>query len=197
MVDAPVAAGLDDSEEDEDENEDEDEVGAGAGEGELRIGEIDYEEDLHEDEEEGEDEEEDEEEDEASSEASDTESEASSSSGSDASSSSAPSITAFDTGADPSLAFMAEDIPFGSEGEEVAEDKRSRPTITLPPDIYDGPETKTSGRKKGKAAVWSDPADAVLRVDLEEEKRLKKLARGKEGSTKVSGVELEKRLREQ
>lgn len=191
MVDAPVAAGFDDSEEDEDEDEDE----VGAGEGELRIGEIDYEEDADEDEEEDEGEDEDEDEDGSSSEASDTESEASS--GSDASSSSAPSITAFDTGTDPSLAFMAEDIPFGSEGEEVAEDKRSRPTITLPPDIYDGPEAVTTGRKKGKNAVWSDPADAVLRVDLEEEKRLKKLARGKEGSTKVSGVELEKRLRVQ
>lgn len=184
MVDAPVAAGFDDSDEDEDE--------AGHGEGELRIGEVDYEEDSDEDEEEGEGEDKDG----SSSEASDTESEASS--GSDApSSSSAPSITAFDTGADPSLAFMAEDIPFGSEGEEVAEDRRSRPTITLPPDIYDGPETTGGKGKKNKTAVWSDPADTVLRVDLEDEKRLKKLARGKEGSTKVSGVELEKRLREQ
>jgi hypothetical protein len=179
MVDAPVATGYDDS----DVNQDEDAFG---------IGEVDYEQsgedDMASSEEEETDEDEEGDEDDEGDE-------------SNASSSSAPSISAFDLDptADPT-SFEPLDAPFGQTAEgtdtEATANTRDQPTITLPPDLYDGPISGTAG-KKGKPPLWVDQADQAVRVDLEEERRLRKLARGKQGATKVSGVELEKRLREQ
>jgi hypothetical protein len=59
--------------------------------------------------------------------------------------------------------------------------------------------TPTEPRAKGKsrACVWSDPADGAINVNLENDKRLRKLARGKGKGAEVTGSELEERLREQ
>ena len=66
----------------------------------------------------------------------------------------------------------------------------AEPIIDLPEDLQD----ELPSRRKG--GVWTDPADQAIRVDLEANRMLKKLGRGK-GDPKISGVELEKRLREQ
>jgi U3 small nucleolar RNA-associated protein 18 len=55
---------------------------------------------------------------------------------------------------------------------------------------------KATSKPKGKQPLWLDPADQLISVDLENDKRLRKLARGVNGST-VKGKELEKRLRQQ
>lgn len=74
------------------------------------------------------------------------------------------------------------------------------PRIDVPAGVYDledqeEQERKSGDKGKGKA-VWHDPADDLVSVDLEKDNRLKKLARGKKGST-VNGLELMKRLRKQ
>lgn len=75
------------------------------------------------------------------------------------------------------------------------------PRIEVPAGVYDLPqnedeeERKSGDKGKGKA-VWHDPSDDLISVDLEKDNRLKKLARGKKGST-VNGLELMKRLRKQ
>eukprot|EP00873_Tetraselmis_striata_P029885 jgi/Tetstr1/450149/TSEL_037191.t1 len=55
---------------------------------------------------------------------------------------------------------------------------------------------KKSGKKANKAAVWSDPEDAKLEVNIATAARAKKLHK-KAGETTISGVEYERRLREQ
>ncbi|RXK39981.1 hypothetical protein M231_02776 [Tremella mesenterica] len=50
--------------------------------------------------------------------------------------------------------------------------------------------------EKRKKKLWRDPADDAILVDLDSDKRLRKLGRGK-GGGKVNGVELERRLRQQ
>lgn len=51
-------------------------------------------------------------------------------------------------------------------------------------------------RTANKAAVWSDPEDAKLEVNIATAARAKKLHK-KAGETTISGVEYERRLREQ
>jgi hypothetical protein len=49
-----------------------------------------------------------------------------------------------------------------------------------------------------KQSLWHDPADDSISVNMADDKRLRKLARGKEGqSSRVQGKELEKKLRGQ
>jgi len=49
-----------------------------------------------------------------------------------------------------------------------------------------------------KQSLWHDPADDSISVNMADDKRLRKLSRGKEGeSSRVQGKELEKRLRGQ
>jgi U3 small nucleolar RNA-associated protein 18 len=47
-----------------------------------------------------------------------------------------------------------------------------------------------------KAAVWEDPEDAKLEVNITSQARQRKLHKEK-GETTINGVEYEKRLREQ
>ncbi len=80
------------------------------------------------------------------------------------------------------------------------EEDSDRPSISLPDDLIDlrsaFPSLRTR-KGKEKASLWRDPADELVNVDLNGERRMRKLARGKGGDTKVGGKELEKRLREQ
>ena len=66
------------------------------------------------------------------------------------------------------------------------------------------PQARMNGHrqsKKGKerAALWTDPADDLIMVDLDENRRLRKLGRGKSKGNggMISGKVLEQRLREQ
>ena len=59
------------------------------------------------------------------------------------------------------------------------------------------PDTGTAPSTR-KKALWHDPADELVSVTLADDKRLRKLARGKEGQdSKVQGKDLEKKLRGQ
>ncbi|OCF44724.1 hypothetical protein I317_01413 [Kwoniella heveanensis CBS 569] len=78
---------------------------------------------------------------------------------------------------------------------------KNRPTITLPEDLIDDSLSPRDNKKgKERQAVWHDPADDLVGVDLSENRRLRKLDRGKkrrlEGEL-VGGKELQERLREQ
>lgn len=80
-------------------------------------------------------------------------------------------------------------------------DANSEVDIIVPENQYDlDPEAEEQARlatqKRLKPAAWHDPSDDLIGVDLDEIKRLKKLARGKKTS-KVRGSELERRLRDQ
>lgn len=72
------------------------------------------------------------------------------------------------------------------------DDHADQPSISLPEDIVYPTTTD-----KGKGPVWSDPADDIIKASLNDNRRLKKLGRGKQGDGHVNGKELEKRLREQ
>ncbi|WVF72494.1 hypothetical protein IAT40_007310 [Kwoniella sp. CBS 6097] len=79
---------------------------------------------------------------------------------------------------------------------------KNRPTITLPEDLVDLEKYHREKDKKGKEreAVWTDPADDLVGVDLSENRRLRKLDRGKKRKLEgelVGGKELQGRLREQ
>lgn len=89
------------------------------------------------------------------------------------------------------------DEPGSSEDEDLMEGEEDV-EITLPENQYDIDEQdeEAENRKQQKRAVWSDPSDELIGLDLNEIKRLRKLARGKK-SSKVGGFELERRLREQ
>ncbi|WVQ77938.1 hypothetical protein IAT38_000018 [Cryptococcus sp. DSM 104549] len=77
----------------------------------------------------------------------------------------------------------------------------NRPTITLPDDIIDLAEVERQRRKeKAKKALWHDPADDLVGVDMSENRRLRKIDRGKRKAVEgemIGGVELQSRLREQ
>lgn len=85
------------------------------------------------------------------------------------------------------------------DSEEGGESGEEDVDIILPDDQYDV-DAEAADRKKVKApskpSAWQDPTDELIGLDLNEIRRLKKLARGKSNS-KVGGAELEKRLREQ
>ncbi|WVQ98446.1 hypothetical protein IAU59_005570 [Kwoniella sp. CBS 9459] len=83
---------------------------------------------------------------------------------------------------------------------------KNRPTITLPDDHIDSEDErlirKNEKANKGKErqAAWHDPADDLVGVDLSENRRLRKLDRGKKRKLEgelVGGKELQERLREQ
>lgn len=95
----------------------------------------------------------------------------------------------------------------GAEAELSAayvESGPNAPRIDVPAGVYDLPQhdeddhdnTLDHDAKGKKRAIWHDPADDLVSVDLERDNRLKKLARGKKGSL-VNGEELMKRLRKQ
>lgn len=73
--------------------------------------------------------------------------------------------------------------------------------VLLPDEQYDVAEQRKADavlKKIERKCVWHDPADDMVGVDLEEVRRLKKLARGKkDAETQVGGAELQNRLREQ
>lgn len=69
----------------------------------------------------------------------------------------------------------------GGELEDAAEGQR---------------RSKKGGRKGKKAAVWEDPEDAKLEVNITSQARQRKLHKEK-GETTINGIEYEKRLREQ
>lgn len=88
-----------------------------------------------------------------------------------------------------------------SEPDDVGsdEDEDDDVDVALPEDSYDvTEEMMRSAREKPieRKSVWHDPSDDLIGIDLEEVRRLKKLARGKKNS-KVGGAELQARLREQ
>jgi U3 small nucleolar RNA-associated protein 18 len=64
--------------------------------------------------------------------------------------------------------------------------------------IEEEEESKIDANGKGKGkAVWQDPSDELLSVDMEGDRRLKKLARGKGKKGVVNGQELQLKLKEQ
>jgi hypothetical protein len=89
----------------------------------------------------------------------------------------------------------APEFDAASEGEgQYEETGANAPRITIPDGVVDYDDEKDV-KGKGKA-VWHDSADERINVDMEQDKRLKKLARGKKGSL-VDGAELQKRLKQQ
>ena len=73
--------------------------------------------------------------------------------------------------------------------------EEDEPIVTLPDDLDD--TIHGEGKRKGKnASVWKDESDAAIRVDIGASRLLRKLGRGKD-EAHLSGVELEKKLREQ
>ncbi|WVQ70415.1 uncharacterized protein L199_008642 [Kwoniella botswanensis] len=101
--------------------------------------------------------------------------------------------------------------PSSSRSPSPAEDDqehdrqgKNEPTITLPDDIYDIQEEEEKLRSKKQKAIWNDPSDELVSVDISENRRLRKLDRGKKRkidggaeSEKVNGRELQDKLREQ
>lgn len=89
----------------------------------------------------------------------------------------------------------ASPAPVTKKDKRQAENVNGEPTIEFPDDLDDElPEDRA--RARGSKAVWNDPSDSAVRVDVEANRLLKKLGRGK-GDPNISGTELEKRLREQ
>lgn len=85
------------------------------------------------------------------------------------------------------------------------EDGPNAPSIYVPPevvdipnrsDLADGDEGNAHTQGKQRKAIWHDPADDLVTVNLEDDRRLRKLARGVNGSV-VKGKEFQKRLRQQ
>ncbi|ORY32090.1 WD40-repeat-containing domain protein [Naematelia encephala] len=93
-----------------------------------------------------------------------------------------------------------EDGAEGEDGEGGQGDSESV-TIELPPDIIDlqsTPLKQLSKKERQRRCVWEDPADKAVKVDLDAEARLRKLATKKAGGGGVvDGVELQSRLRYQ
>ena len=154
--------------------------------------EIDFEVDL-----EGEDAEEGEESDEGDEESDEEESDASEESDAESTASSSSSASG------ASIAFADDSAAAAGHSGEQKKRKRkgvdedAEPELEFPSDMEDELPSGTKAKGKGKASgVWSDPSDELVRVDLEANRLLKKLGRGK-GDPNVNGAELEKRLREQ
>ncbi|WWC69748.1 uncharacterized protein I206_103691 [Kwoniella pini CBS 10737] len=90
-----------------------------------------------------------------------------------------------------------------SSPDITEENSKDKPIISLPDDIYDMDieQEKLKGKKK---AIWNDPSDDLISIDPSENRRLRKLERGKkrklengETSQAIGGKELQERLREQ
>ena len=84
----------------------------------------------------------------------------------------------------------------GAELTSYIESGPQAPQIEVPAGVIDLPPSDEVDHKGKKRAIWHDPSDDLVSVDLENDNRLKKLARGKKG-TIVNGEELMKRLRKQ
>ncbi|WVW83473.1 hypothetical protein I302_105494 [Kwoniella bestiolae CBS 10118] len=86
-----------------------------------------------------------------------------------------------------------------SSSPEVQQKEKNGPTISLPDDVYDIQLEEAKAKQK-KQALWNDPSDDLISVDLSENRRLRKLDRGKKRKIEgeqVDGRELQERLREQ
>ena len=85
--------------------------------------------------------------------------------------------------------------PVAKKDKRQVENGNGEPTIEFPDDLDDElPEERAQAR--GSKAIWNDPSDSAVRVDVEANRLLKKLGRGK-GDPNINGTELEKRLRGQ
>lgn len=72
------------------------------------------------------------------------------------------------------------------------------PRISIPDGVVDIKDDDGDEDIKGTtSAVWHDPSDERITVDMEGDKRLKKLARGKGKKAVVNGQELQRKLKEQ
>lgn len=86
----------------------------------------------------------------------------------------------------------------GSETESVASSDESRDSASEDEDEDDEDDSPFPAGATKRAALWHDPADDAIRVDLAADTRLRKLARGKTGrDAVVGGKGLESKLREQ
>ncbi|ORX39627.1 WD40-repeat-containing domain protein [Kockovaella imperatae] len=174
-IDAPVASYLDGGG-NTDDDEDREEVSEDESEGQDRFanGETDEEEDDDEDD--------------------------------DESDASGPSIHMDDTTFKP----VEAEVDADDDDEEGVSDVDVK--ITFPADLQSSSSSSSSSRsssrsrsgspsvkgKERRQALWVDPADEMISVDLIKDRRMRKMARGKAGEEGVvDGRELEKRLREQ
>ncbi len=86
----------------------------------------------------------------------------------------------------------------GEEQQEIDDevsDDESAASSSAPPSRNPFGRPDSSARKQ---ALWQDPSDEQVSVRLSDDKRLRKLARGKEGEdSDVRGKELETKLRAQ
>lgn len=81
-----------------------------------------------------------------------------------------------------------------SESEEESDDDESASSRSS----VRNPFAPGAGKAKKPTALWHDPADDQIRVDLAADRRLRKLADGKTGDAAVVGGKgLESKLREQ
>lgn len=72
------------------------------------------------------------------------------------------------------------------------------PRISIPDGVVDIKDDDGDEELKGtRRAVWHDPSDERITVNMEGDKRLKKLARGKGKKSVVNGQELQRKLKEQ
>jgi hypothetical protein len=88
-----------------------------------------------------------------------------------------------------------DDEDYLDEQDTVAEDPDDTPPIiTLPDDI----EEADPGIPLAETGpLWRDPSDDLISVSLDADRRLKKLARGRQSIGEVGGNVLQERLREQ
>ena len=87
-----------------------------------------------------------------------------------------------------------------SDGPLSDLEDNDQPIITLPDDLIElrsVSPTLSTRKGKEKEPLWYDTADELVNIDLNGERRMRKLARGKSGDSRVGGKEYEKRLREQ
>ncbi|WWD15649.1 hypothetical protein CI109_100071 [Kwoniella shandongensis] len=126
------------------------------------------------------------------------------------SSSSGSSSSSSASAANEFRAFSPSPLP---QPQEITEERelqeetgKNAPTITLPDDLVDleleaEKEAEADRKGKGKVQVWNDPADDLVGVDMSENRRLRKLDRGKKGKKvegeAIDGKELQLRLKEQ
>jgi U3 small nucleolar RNA-associated protein 18 len=85
-----------------------------------------------------------------------------------------------------------------SDAESSASDDESRDSESSSSEDEEDEESPFPTGATKRAALWHDPADDAIRVDLAADTRLRKLARGKTGrEAVVGGKGLESKLREQ